>query len=160
MKLTGGMSEGEWILEGGYPIGLWVRGHYQDVGEADTAGWVTGYYIVVIGKPGKDSKVRLAQLQTETDCWDQACDNPQNLYDFNNPHTLIEARMEGLSFERHQWYTLVVEVRGDHIQAWFNGVPAIDYHDTKEPFLTGTVGFKTYKSWTASFDNVIVTPLD
>jgi hypothetical protein len=32
--------------------------------------------------------------------------------------------------------------------------------DSKEPFLTGTVGFKTYKSWTVSFDDIIVTPIN
>mgnify|MGYP000494171168 CR=1 FL=1 len=26
-------------------------------------------------------------------------------------------------------------------------------------FLTGTVGLKTYKSWTVSFDDIIVEPL-
>jgi hypothetical protein len=102
--------------------------------------------------------VRLAQLQTDTDCWDQACDNPQNLYDFNNPHTLWEERMD-FSFERNQWYTLVVEVEDNWIRAWVNGTLAIEYQDTKEPFLTGTVGLKTYKSWTASFDDIVVEPL-
>jgi hypothetical protein len=158
LLLRGGMSDGEWTLEGGYPVGLWVRGHYQDVGDEDTAGWVTGYYLVIGGKTNKEMFVRLAQLQTLTDCWDQACDNPQNLYDFNNPHELQTNKLD-FSFERNRWYTLVVEVRGDRIMAWVDGVLGMDYTDTKEPFLTGTVGFKTYKSWTVSFDDIIVTPL-
>jgi hypothetical protein len=37
---------------------------------------------------------------------------------------------------------------------------AIDYVDPKEPFLTGTVGFKTHETKTASFDDIIVTPLE
>jgi uncharacterized repeat protein (TIGR01451 family) len=161
--LRGGITETEdgdpiWILEGGYPVGLWVRGQLLELEPDKGGGNLTGYYVVLGGKPGKDMFVRLAQLQTLTDCWGLACENPQNLYDFNNPHTLTESRMD-FSFERNQWYTLVVEVEGNWIRAWVNGALAIEYQDTKEPFLTGTVGLKTYKSWTVSFDDVVVTPL-
>jgi hypothetical protein len=144
----------------GYPHGLWVRGHYQDVGKEDTAGWVTGYYIVAGGgQDGDQHYVRLAQLQTETDCWDAACNNPQNLYDFNNPHELTVTKKDG-PLERWRWYTLTVEVKGNRIKAWLDGELYIDYVDEKEPFLTGTIGFKTYKADTVSFDDVIVTPIN
>jgi uncharacterized repeat protein (TIGR01451 family) len=163
LLLRGGVTEKDGniivIEEGGYPVGLWVRGQYEDVGSADTGGWVTGYYIVIGGRPTSDTMfVRLSQLQTLTDCWDLACSNPHNLYDFNNPHALYEVKLNR-SFKRYTWYTLAVEVRGDNIKVFFENELVIDYTDVKEPFLTGTVGFKTYKSKTVSFDNVIVTPL-
>jgi uncharacterized repeat protein (TIGR01451 family) len=143
-----------------YPQGLWVRGQYKDVGDDDPGGWVTGYYIMVGGNKNKDRHyVSLKQLQTLTDCWDNACNNPENLYDFNNPHELTITKKDG-TLERYQWHTLVVEVRGANIKVWFNGDQYIDYNDTKEPFLTGTVGLKTFKADTVSFDNVVVTPLD
>ncbi|MGQ9598801.1 MAG: family 16 glycoside hydrolase [Anaerolineae bacterium] len=159
LKLTGGVDdEGNFVLEGGYPVGLWVRGQYEpsDI----RAQWVTGYYVVVGGKPSSATHfVRLTQLQTTTDCWGAACDNPQNLYNFNNSHELTEVKLDG-TFNRTDWYTLVVEVRGNRIKAWFNGQLAFDYVDAKEPFLTGTVGLKTYKSKNAMFDDLIVTPLN
>lgn len=163
LLLRGGVTEedGEHVVieEGGYPIGLWVRGQYQDVGDADTAGWTTGYYAMVGGKPDKDTMfVRLLQLQTETDCWGNACDNPHNLYDYNNPHKLHEVILPQ-TFLRHQWYTLAVEVRGANIKIFWEGVPVLEYTDGKEPFMTGTVGFKTFKSKTVSFDDVVVMPL-
>jgi hypothetical protein len=40
-----------------------------------------------------------------------------------------------------------------------NGNLYIDFTDPKEPFLTGTVGFKTYKADTVTFDDVVITPL-
>jgi uncharacterized repeat protein (TIGR01451 family) len=144
---------------GGTPLGLWVRGQYE---ESETRGqWMTGYYIVMGGRPnGATHYVRLLQLQTLTDCWGNACNNPQNLYHFSNPHALKEVNVPG-PFERHRWYTLAVEVEGDNIRVYLDDddVPVIDYVDVKEPFLTGTVGFKTYKAETGSFDNVLVTPL-
>jgi uncharacterized repeat protein (TIGR01451 family) len=142
---------------GGTPLGLWVRGQYE---ESDTRGqWMTGYYIVMGGKAtGATHFVRLLQLQTLTDCWGNACNNPQNLYHFSNPHQLVEVKVPG-PFDRHKWYTLAVEVEGDNIRVELEGELIIDYIDEKEPFLTGTVGFKTYKAETASFDNVLVTPL-
>ena len=143
-----------------YPHGVWVRGQYEDVGSADPGGWATGYYIMVGGSVNESTHfVRLMQLQTLTDCWGNACNNPGNLYDFNNPHELISVKKNG-QLQRYQWYTLTVEVNGNRIKAWLNGDLYIDYVDTKEPFLTGTIGLKTFKADTVSFDDVIVTPLD
>jgi len=160
LLLRGGCDEsGNFIPGGGYPIGLWVRGQYEpsDI----RAQWVTGYYVVVGGGlGGKHHYVRLAQIQTANDCRDQACQHPDNLYNFKNTYILTETTgLEG-EFTRWTWHTLVVEVRGARIQAWLDGEPVIDYTDDKEPFLTGTVGFKTFKSKTASFDDIIVTPLN
>jgi hypothetical protein len=160
MLLRGGCDEEGGLLPGGgYPIGLWVRGQYEP---SDTrAQWVTGYYVVVGGGyGGKHHYVRLSQIQTATDCREQACENPENLYNFNNTYLLTETTgLEG-EFSRWVWHTLVVEVRGARIQVWLDGEAVIDYTDDKEPFLTGTVGFKTFKSQTASFDDIIVTPLN
>jgi len=163
MLLRGGVNEKDGVVKiienGGYPVGLWVRGQYKDVGKEDTAGWVTGYYIIVGGKPTEDTMfIRLSQLQTLTDCWDLACVNTQNLYDFNNPHGLRQVELNQ-SFKRYTWYTLAVEVRGNNIKIYFDNELVMDYTDEKEPFLEGTIGFKTYKSKTVSFDDVIVTPL-
>jgi hypothetical protein len=143
-----------------HPQGLWVRGQYEDVGDEDTAGWVTGYYIMLGGGADRDSHyVSLKQLQTLEDCWGNACNNPHNLYDFNNPHELTITRADG-NLTRWAWHSVVVEVRGANVKVWLNGVQYIDYTDEKEPFLTGTVGLKVYKAETVSFDDVIVTPLE
>lgn len=143
-----------------HPHGLWVRGQYEDVGDEDPAGWVTGYYIMIGGSPSRDTHfVSLKQMQTAEDCWGEACNNPQNLYDFNNPHELTYTKKDG-TLARWTWHTIVVEVRGYNVQVWLNGVQYINYDDTKEPFLTGTIGLKTFKANTVSFDDIIVTPLD
>jgi uncharacterized repeat protein (TIGR01451 family) len=141
-----------------YPQGVWVRGQYEP--STTRAQWITGYYVVVGGKDGGSKQfVRLLQLQTATDCWGAACSNPPNLYAFNNPHELQSVSVPG-ELERNVWHDLKVEVRGNRIRAWLDGTLTIDYVDTEEPFLTGTVGFKTYKADTASYDNIVVTPLD
>jgi len=163
LLLRGGVTEqdGEHIVTewAGFPVGLWVRGQYQDVGESDPGGWVTGYYAMVGGKPENDTMfVRLLQIQTTNDCWGDACGNPGNLYDFNNPHALKEEILQS-TFQRHRWYTLAVEVRGPNIKIYWEGDLVLDHTDTKEVFMEGTIGFKTFKSKTVSFDDVVVTPL-
>ena len=144
--------------EGDGPVGLWVRGQH-DFRDDDSGQWITGYYVVVGGRGTADQHtVKIAQLQTATDCWDAACDNPGNLYDFNNPHELTSVQLPG-TFTRGVWHTIAVEVRGANIKVWWDGELSLDYTDPKEPFLTGTVGFKTYKADWISFDDMIVTPL-
>jgi hypothetical protein len=158
LLLRGGVDgDGNWNIADGDPIGLWVRGQYE---ESETrAQWVTGYYVVVAGKPDRDYHVvRLTQLQTLTDCMGDACNNPQNLYNFNNPYPITEVQFSG-PYERNRWYELVVEVRGPRIMIWLDGQLAIDYTDPTEPFLSGTVGFKTHETQTASFDDLVVTRL-
>ena len=143
-----------------HPQGLWVRGQYEDVGLDDVAGWVTGYYIMLGGSPGASSHfISLKQMQTTEDCWDAACNNPENLYDFNNPHELTITKKSG-TLERWRWYTLTVEVREANIKVWLNDELYIDYTDSNYPFLEGTVGLKTFEGETVSFDDVLVTPLD
>ncbi len=143
--------------EGAGPVGVWVRGQYEP---NDTrCQWMTGYYIVVGGRPTADyHTVKIAQLQTLTDCWGAACDNPQNLYCFNNPHDMADVQLPG-ALTRGVWHTLVVEVRDANIKVWYDGELSLDFTDPKEPFLMGTVGLKTYKAEWISYDNIIVTPL-
>lgn len=161
MLLRGGVdADGNWSYIDGDPIGLWVRGQYDFVeGVTIRAQWVTGYYVVIAGKPDRDNLVvRLTQIQTLDDCVGDACENPQNLYTFNNIYILAETPLYK-PYLRDVWYKLTVEVRGPRIKVWLDGQQVIDFEDTKVPFLTGTVGFKTHETWTASFDNLIVTPL-
>jgi hypothetical protein len=136
--------------------GLWVRGQYEERGKEDTAQWVTGYYVML----GGDRRVRLLQLQTEEDCQEQTCRTGKWLYAFNNPYTLRQERVQGLQLTRGEWHTLVVEVQGNRIKIWVDGLFAFEYVDDKSPFLQGTVGFKTYKAQPVLYDNLIVTPLD
>ena len=142
---------------GAGPVGLWVRGQYEP---NDTrCQWMTGYYVVVGGRATSEYHiVKIAQLQTLTDCWGNACDNPQNLYCFNNPHDLADVQLPG-ALTRETWHTLTVEVRGANIKVWLDGELSLDYTDPKEPFLFGTVGLKTYKAEWISYDDIVVTPL-
>ena len=143
--------------EGTGPVGVWVRGQYEP---SDTrCQWMTGYYVTVGGRATYAyHTVKISQLQTETDCWGAACDNPQNLYCFNNPHEMASVQLPG-GLTRNVWHTLVVEVRGDNIKVWYDGELSLDFTDPKEPFLMGTVGLKTYKADWISFDDITVTPL-
>jgi hypothetical protein len=168
LLLRGGVDrDGNPEPNSGDPIGLWVRGHYQ---QSDThAQWVDGYYVVVAGKSdGPEHWVRLAQMQIPGDCT-TACNRPQNQYAFNNPFPICdpkEAPGPGCNvtfsgpFVHGSWYTLAVEVRGNHIKVWLDGVLALDYVDEKLPFLTGTVGYKVHETQTASFDDILVRRLD
>lgn len=141
-----------------HPQGIWVRGQHEDSELAQQ--WVTGYYVVIGGGAKRETRyVRLLQLQTETDCWGNACTRYPNLYSFNNPHELTEERLDG-NLTRWDWHTLVVEVRGAQISAWLDGEHAFDYTDTKEPFLKGTVGFKVHNADFVTYDDLVVTPLD
>ena len=164
MYLTGGVTAGGQLdPKDGLPIGLWVRGHYQ---ESDiNAQWVTGYYI--IAKSSDDPAVhwvRLAQPQIPDDCT-TACDNPNTQYAFNNVKVLCDWYQTGCGtafsgeYDHFRWYTLTVEVRGNNIKAWLDGELAFDYTDDNQPFMTGTVGFKVHETKIASFDDVIVTQL-
>jgi uncharacterized repeat protein (TIGR01451 family) len=164
MYLTGGVSkDGVPEPEDGFPIGLWVRGHWQ---ASDTnAQWVTGYYVIV--KSDNDPVnprhwVRLAQPHIPGDCG--PC-NPDTEYAFNNVKVLCDWYQTGCGtgfpgeYNHFQWYTLTVEVRGNNIKAWLDGELAFDYTDDNQPFMSGTVGFKTHETRIASFDDIVVSPL-
>jgi hypothetical protein len=134
--------------------GLWVRGQYE--ASEMRAQWVTGYYVMLEGT----RRVRLLQLQTAGDCVGGACDNPQNQYAFNNPYLLHDVRVPDWELTWYDWHTLAVEVRGNNISVWVDGKFALEHVDGHEPFLKGTVGFKTYSAKRVFFDNIKVTPLD
>ncbi len=145
--------------DGDGTIGVWFRGQYDERNDG-SGQWMTGYYLVMGGNPTRNSWfVRLTQMQIPGDCVGAACSNPGNLYDFSNPMELDFTRFIG-TFQNNHWYNIVIEVRGAHIQAWVDGVLAIDYVDEDLPFLQGTVGFKSYKLHPASWDEVVVTPLN
>jgi hypothetical protein len=133
--------------------GLWFRGQYEET--QNSGQWVTGYYVMV----GRERLVRLLQLQTGEDCRGGACDNPQNQYAFHNPYILRDEDVAGVNLTRWEWHTLAVEVQGTQIKIWVDGVFAFDYVDDHQPFLQGTVGFKTYRARPVLYDNLIVTPL-
>jgi hypothetical protein len=135
-------------------LGLWVRGQYEEKTRRETAKEVTGYYIML----DRRRLVKLLQLQTAQDCVGPC--NPKWMKAFNNPFILREAKIEAIDLIRNQWHTLAVEVRGNRISIWVDGVFTYDYVDGKEPFLKGTVGFKTFDSRPAFFDNIVVTPLE
>ena len=71
-----------------------------------------------------------------------------------------EEKIEGVELTRHAWHKLVVEVRGNSIKIWVDGVFAYEHVDNKHPFLQGTVGFKTFEAEPVRFDNMVVTSLD
>ncbi|MEJ2207777.1 MAG: hypothetical protein P8129_01915 [Anaerolineae bacterium] len=81
------------------------------------------------------------------------------MYNFDNP--MVKARSEDLPgpFEHYRWYSLAVEVRGANIKVFLEGVLVLDWTDPVLPYLSGTVGFKVHETKTATFDDVIVTPL-
>jgi hypothetical protein len=135
--------------------GLWFRGQYEERTKKNTAQWVTGYYVML----GRQRAVKLLQLQTAEDCDGGACSNPKNQYAFNNPYILREEQVDGLTLTRGVWHTLAVEVRGNQIKIWVDGVFAFEYVDDKSPFLQGTVGLKTFNAEPVLYDNLIVTPL-
>lgn len=150
--------EAKVIIRSGSKAGLWFRGTYPEDDAA--AGNVGGYYLMMSG-----SGISLLQLQTEDDCIYPACDNPHNLWDFNNPRSLTSVSM---TIDKSQWHTLKVEVQGANIKCYLDGQLLIDYDDSPIPndgikndtaFLEGTVGFKTYKCGNVVFDDVLVTPL-
>lgn len=136
--------------------GLWFRGQFEERTKKDTAQWVTGYYVMI----GRARTVKLLQLQTLEDCRDAACRNPQNLYAFSNPYILREEQIEGLDLARGTWHRLAVEVRGNSIKIWVNGIFAYEHVDHEHPFLEGTVGFKTYVAEPVQYDNLVVTRLE
>jgi uncharacterized repeat protein (TIGR01451 family) len=157
MYLTGGVdNRGNPEPDSGDPIGLWVRGHYQD--SENESQWVSGYYVVLVGQTDTTNHhIRIAKMQQPGDC--DACLKPERMYNFDNP--LFKARSADLPgpFEHYRWYKLAVEVRDANIKVYLDDHLVLDWTDPTLPYLTGSVGFKVHETQTASFDNLIVTPL-
>ena len=158
LYLTGGVAnDGTLEPNSGDPIGLWIRGHYQD-SELESQ-WVSGYYVVIVGKATSETHfVRIAKMQQPGDC--EACLKDYRMYNFDNP--MFKARSADLPgpFEHYRWYTLAVEVEGADFRVYLDGQLVLTWTDPLLPFLSGTVGFKVHETKTASFDDIIVTPLD
>jgi hypothetical protein len=157
MLLTGGVdNQGNPEPNSGDPIGLWVRGHYQD--STDESQWVSGYYVVLVGKSDSATHlVRIAKMQQPGDC--DACLKPYRMYNFDNP--IVKAQSVDLPgpFAHQQWYKLAVEVHDATIRVYLDGQPVLTWTDPLLPYLSGTVGFKVHETRTASFDDILVTPL-
>ena len=137
--------------------GFWVRGQYEP--SYQVCKWTTGYYVEVgDASAGDNHMVKIAQLQTQTDCWDSACGNTSQQYCFNQSHDLVEVELPG-ALTRDTWHTLAVEVCGANIKVWFDGELSLDYIDPKEPFLFGTVGLRTNQTSLIHYDDVFVTRL-
>jgi uncharacterized repeat protein (TIGR01451 family) len=128
----------------GEMIGLWFRG------KIDEPNWETrhveGYYFVMRAR-GDDSFVKLGAIKTN----DPPIAHP---FEFDNVREI--AAQGGLVLFSDQWYTLAVEVRGDHIQCYIDGNLLIDVNDST--YSSGTVGMKTYRIKGGMWDNILVTP--
>jgi hypothetical protein len=157
MMLTGGVDgSGNIIPETGDPIGLWVRGHYQD-GEYESQ-WVSGYYVVIVGASDRAvHHVRIAKMQQPGDC--DACLKPYRMYNFDNPMQKVQSEDLAGAFEHYRWYNLAVEVRDANIKVFVDDQLILDWTDPLLPYLSGTIGVKTHETKDAMFDDVIVTPL-
>jgi uncharacterized repeat protein (TIGR01451 family) len=129
----------------GEMAGLWFRG------KIDEPDWETrhveGYYFVMRAR-GDDSFVKLGAIRTN----DPPIDHP---FEFDNVREI--AAKGNLMLFSDQWYTLAVEVRGDHIQCYIDGDLLIDEYDST--YSSGTVGMKTYRIKGGLWDNILVTPL-
>jgi uncharacterized repeat protein (TIGR01451 family) len=157
MLLRGGVdNQGNPEPKTGDPIGFWIRGHYQD--SPYESQWISGYYVIIVGRSTSATHfVRIAKMQQPGDC--DACLKPERMYNFDNP--LWKARSVDLPgpFEHYRWYNLAVEVRGANIKVYLDGQLVLDWTDPTLPYLSGTIGFKVHETQTASFDDVVVTPL-
>jgi hypothetical protein len=136
--------------------GLWLRGQHEERGRRDSSQWVTGYYVML----GRQRAVKLLQVQTAEDCEGGTCSDPKWQYAFNNPYTIREERPDALQLTRGVWHKLVVELQGNKIKVWVDGVFVFEHVDDRSPFLQGTVGFITYQAEPVHFDNLVVTPLN
>jgi uncharacterized repeat protein (TIGR01451 family) len=129
----------------GENAGLWFRG------KIDEPDWETrhveGYYFVMRAR-GDDSFVKLGAIRTN----DPPIPHP---FEFDNVREI--AAVGNLVLWPNEWYTLAVEVRGDHIQCYIDGTLLMDEYDST--YSSGTIGMKTYRVVSGVWDNILVTPL-
>lgn len=59
------------------------------------------------------------------------------------------------NFQLDTKYIMTVIAAGNNIRCYFDGVQVIDYTDTKDPYLSGSVGFRTYNT-KSLYDNLNV----
>jgi uncharacterized repeat protein (TIGR01451 family) len=130
--------------EKGEQMGLWVRGKFtQPEDPAIDGKYVQGYYIV--WRPRDTSSVTLARLR----------DSGGTAQHFSDPELLAEA---DFPMSKNVWYKLSVEVEGSRIRIYVNDQLVIDHEDST--WAKGTVGFFCYKIIDATWDEVLVKPLD
>jgi hypothetical protein len=127
------LIEGDWA-------GLWFRGTYID--GQPSGRFVGGYYFGI--KYYSGGKVALWRLEK---------DGSLAGY-FSAP---VEIEAEPHTINQGQWYTLKVEVRGNHIECFVNDTKVFDEYNSDWPH--GTIGFMGYLMRDARFDEVLVEPL-
>ena len=128
------LIEGDWA-------GLWFRGTYISE-DQPTGRYVGGYYFGIKFHGG--GKVALWKLKNYGGIPGY----------FSDP---AEIQVEPQSINDGQWYTLKVEVRGNHIQCFVDGTEVFNVYDSD--WSHGTIGFMGYVMDDARFDNVLVEPL-
>jgi uncharacterized repeat protein (TIGR01451 family) len=129
-------------IDAGDKMGFWVRGKYV---ESTVDGLhVEGYY--VDWRPNRDTNgVELWAIR----------DSGSTAFHFSDPVLLAVGQR---LMSTYTWYQLAVEVRGSDIKVFVDGDLVIDYNDST--WQEGTVGFFAYKAGYATWDDVLVTPLD
>ena len=127
------LGDGDWA-------GLWFRGTY--VPDQPSGRYVGGYYFEI--KYVSGGKVGLQKLRTSGDTAGY----------WSDPIRVGAPRYE---IQQGQWYTMKVEVRGDHILCFIDDELVFDVYDSDWPH--GTVGFWGYQMNDARFDEALVEPL-
>lgn len=128
----------------GEQMGLWFRGKYTEPEDPAIDGkYVQGYYLVF--RPRTVDSIVLNRIRN----------SGSTAYHFSDPEVIALATRP---MARNTWYLMAVEVRGSNIKVYIDGDLVIDHNDTY--WEKGTVGFFCYKILDATWDNVLVTPLD
>ena len=128
-------------------MGLWFRGKYTEPEDtrADTGKFVEGYYLVFRPRPQGSRSIVLSRIQP----------SGPTAYHFSDPEVIETADRE-MHFDR--WYRLAVDVVGSTITVYVDGDEVMEVQDSA--WKKGTVGFFCYNIQDATWDNVLVMPLD
>ncbi len=128
----------------GEQMGLWFRGKYTEPEDPTIDGkYVQGYYLVF--RPRTVDSIVLSRIK----------DSGSTAYHFSDPDVIA---LGTRPMARNTWYLMAVEVRGSNIKVFIDGDLVIDHTDST--WGQGTVGFFCYKILDATWDNVLVLPLD
>lgn len=150
-------------VRSGLKTGLWFRGTYQEV--ENRGQWFLGYYCMVAVHDDDDKdNVQLLQMRTYEEPGSPPPAKDKNYYHFANPKQITTAELNK-DLRHHEWYELVVEVRGPNIKCYVDDELAVNYTDTQGSiFYDGTIGLKLYgrsgNYAVMDYDDVVVEPLD
>jgi len=128
-------------------MGLWFRGKYTEPEDtrADTGKFVEGYYLVFRPRPQGSRSIVLSRVQP----------SGPTAYHFSDPEVVETADRE---MHSNRWYRLAVEVVGSTITVFVDGDEVMSVQDSA--WKKGTVGFFCYNIQDATWDNVLVMPID